>query len=77
MTARSKAADQYDGSRDEEYSCAPVRQFDGGSAIDSSNSSVRLRSLRATGAAPFVGIAMNVGYRQAFEITTEFVRIKF
>jgi hypothetical protein len=32
---------------------------------------------RATGTAPLVGIAMNAGYRQAFETTNEFVRIKF
>jgi hypothetical protein len=34
-------------------------------------------SLRATAFAPFVGIAMNAGYRQAFQITNKFVRIKF
>jgi hypothetical protein len=28
-TARFKAADQYDGSRGDEFGCAPVRQFDG------------------------------------------------
>ena len=27
--------------------------------------------------APLVGVAMNAGYRQAFETTNEFVRIKF
>jgi hypothetical protein len=31
----------------------------------------------ATGTAPLVGAAMNAGYRQAFEATNEFVRIKF
>ena len=47
-------------------------------AIDSSTSAVRVRgSLRATGTAPLVGIAMKAGYRQAFETTNEFVRIKF
>jgi hypothetical protein len=34
-------------------------------------------SLRATEAAPLVGFAMKTGYRQAFETTNEFVRIKF
>jgi hypothetical protein len=39
---------------------------------------VRVRgSLRATGTAPLVGIAMKAGYRQAFETTNEFARIKF
>ena len=27
--------------------------------------------------APFVGFAMNAGYRHAFETTNEFVRMKF
>jgi hypothetical protein len=48
------------------------------SAIDSNNSAVRVRgSLRAIGTAPLLGIASNAGYRQAFETTNEFVRIKF
>jgi hypothetical protein len=48
------------------------------SAIDSKSSEVRVRgSLRATETAPLVGTAMKVGYRQAFETTNEFVRIKF
>jgi hypothetical protein len=39
---------------------------------------VRVRgSLRATGTAALVGIAMTAGYRQTFETTNEFVWIKF
>jgi hypothetical protein len=30
-----------------------------------------------TGTAPLVGIAMKEGYRQVFQTTNEFVRIKF
>jgi len=47
-------------------------------AIDSNSSAVRVRgSLLATGSAPLVGFAMNAGYRQTFETTNEFARIKF
>jgi hypothetical protein len=47
-------------------------------AIDSSTHAVRVRSsLRAPATAPLLGVAMNPGYRQAFETTNEFVRIKF
>jgi hypothetical protein len=46
--------------------------------IDSNSSAVRVRgSLRASGSAPFVGIAIKAGYRPIFETTNQFARIKF
>jgi hypothetical protein len=76
--SRSKTGDQSDGSRGDEFGCAPARQFDGRSAIDSKSSAVRVRrSLRATETAPLVGFTMEAGYRHAFETTNESVRIKF
>jgi hypothetical protein len=48
------------------------------SAIAFNSSAVRVRgSLRAIGTVRVVGIAMKAGYRRAFEITNEFVWIKF
>ncbi|WP_333650623.1 hypothetical protein [Candidatus Binatus sp.] len=77
-TAKSKTGGQSDGSRDDEFGCAPALQFDGParSIPTAAQCGFGVRFGRP-GPLRLSASPMKAGYRHAFETTNEFLRIKF
>ena len=75
---KSKADEQNDASRGDEFGCAPAQQFDGAarSLLKAARYGFGIRSGRP-GLLRLSRSPKWADYRQVFETTNEFVRIKF